>query len=54
MLQIWDYFAQICLALKYLHGKKVLHRDLKPSNIFLTKKGEVKLGDFGVSKTLKQ
>ncbi|XP_067944153.1 serine/threonine-protein kinase Nek2-like isoform X2 [Watersipora subatra] len=51
--EIWDYFVQICLALKYIHSKKVLHRDLKPSNVFLTKKGEVKLGDFGVSRTLK-
>jgi len=52
--QIWDYFVQICLALEYLHSKKVLHRDIKPANIFLTKKDEVKLGDFGVSKSLQK
>ena len=33
--QIMDYFAQISLALYYLHDKKILHRDLKTQNIFL-------------------
>ena len=33
------------------HTHKLLHRDLKPANIFLDD-GEVKLGDFGVSKFL--
>ena len=44
--QIMDYFAQISLALYYLHDKKILHRDLKTQNIFL-KNGRVRLGDFG-------
>ena len=49
---ILDYFTQICLALKHIHDKKIIHRDLKSQNIFLTKKGFVKLGDFGVAKNL--
>ncbi len=49
-LEIFNWFVQICEALKYIHSMHVLHRDLKPLNIFLTSDNTVKLGDFGVSK----
>jgi len=50
--QVMEWFVQLCLALKYVHDHKVLHRDLKSQNVFLTAKGEVKLGDFGISRVL--
>ncbi|XP_023809657.1 serine/threonine-protein kinase Nek1 isoform X2 [Oryzias latipes] len=50
--QILDWFVQICLALKHVHGRKILHRDIKSQNIFLTKDGTVQLGDFGIARVL--
>ena len=43
---------QLGCALKYLHGAGVLHRDLKPSNVLLNSECQVKLCDFGLSRTL--
>lgn len=49
---ILDWFTQICLAIRYIHKKRILHRDLKSKNVFLTKNGLIKLGDFGIAKCL--
>ena len=40
-------------GLSACHDNGVIHRDIKDDNIFVSSNGEYKIGDFGVSKVLK-
>ncbi|HRQ89346.1 MAG TPA: serine/threonine-protein kinase, partial [Bacteroidia bacterium] len=42
--------SQICDALEYAHAEGFVHRDIKPTNIFISRKGGLKIGDFGLVK----
>jgi serine/threonine-protein kinase len=42
---------QIASALEDAHAAGIFHRDLKPDNILLTRKGSIKLLDFGIAKS---
>ncbi|MEZ5424680.1 MAG: serine/threonine-protein kinase [Pyrinomonadaceae bacterium] len=45
-------FNKVCEAVSFAHQNLIVHRDLKPSNIIVTREGEPKLLDFGISKIL--
>ncbi|MBM4032323.1 MAG: hypothetical protein FJ291_11105, partial [Planctomycetes bacterium] len=44
--------AEAAAALDFAYERLVLHRDIKPPNILLTERGEVKVADIGLSKSL--
>ncbi|KAI8074119.1 protein serine/threonine kinase [Gongronella butleri] len=41
---------QLLKGIAFCHSHRVLHRDLKPQNLLISKKGELKLGDFGLAR----
>ena len=43
---------QLFRAIKYLHSADIIHRDLKPANILLNSSAEIRICDFGLSRSI--
>ncbi|GAA5885725.1 hypothetical protein JCM5296_000126 [Sporobolomyces johnsonii] len=47
--RVWKILAELTAGVFHLHSRNVLHLDLKPANVFITDRGHLKLGDFGLA-----
>ncbi len=46
-----DLFQSLCGAVQFAHQNLIIHRDITPSNVLVNKNGQVKLIDFGISRS---
>ena len=51
--EIAGWISQLCDALDYAHNRaRVIHRDLKPANLMVNQRGDLKITDFGIARSL--
>ncbi|CAO3646479.1 serine/threonine-protein kinase pef1 [Cunninghamella echinulata] len=50
LMSIKQFMYQLLRGIAYCHENRVLHRDLKPQNLLINKRGQLKLGDFGLAR----
>jgi serine/threonine-protein kinase ULK4 len=49
---IRSFGVDLIKGLMYMHSKGIIYCDMKPSNILINEYGNLKYGDFGLSKKL--
>jgi HD superfamily phosphohydrolase len=52
--EVLDLIVQFGAGLAAIHEADVIHGDIKPANIRVTKRGQVKITDFGFAKSLER
>ena len=51
--EIATWIGQLCDALDYAHNRaKIIHCDLKPANLMVNRRGDLKISDFGIARSL--
>src|SRR5438874_7054502 len=51
--ELKDWVSQLCEALDYAHNHaRIVHRDLKPANLMVNQRGDLKVADFGIARSL--
>jgi len=51
--ELKGWVSQLCDALDYAHNHpRIVHRDLKPANLMVNQRGDLKVSDFGIARSL--
>ena len=51
--EIATWISQLCDALDYAHNRaNIVHCDLKPANLMVNQRGDLKISDFGIARSL--